>query len=326
MSLQKRVSLFLLLLAISFLCKSEVKDYPVELQIIFSPCPCGNKVFLFSKDGRNQTLDLQDIAPNCNLVAVTPVIMPVCFKEKIYLFDEKGFLYSLSGDGLSKIKEFQEKILNIHSIKDNLFLVFKSKVVTLEGKEFLLPFEATTSFIDKGLIFIFSKTGFVSFDGENISTPIPFEGEDVEGIVLQKNNFVIAKKGTLYFLNKRGKIRRRFIIRSTAISLISFDENFILASKDHFIRVFDKRGNVKWQCRIDGVPTNIIETPKGFAGAIQNGKKVFILDKNKGLEIFSYTIKSGEIISPLTSNDGKLFFYSLSENLEPLLYIVDPDK
>jgi WD40 repeat protein len=326
MSQRKRGSLFLLLLLLSFFCRSEVKDYPIELQIIFSPCPCGENVFLFSKDGKNQTLALEDNAPNCNLVPVTPIIMPLCFKEKVFLFDENAILYSLSKDELLKIKEFQEKILGIHSIKDSLFLIFTNKIVDLEGKEFVLPFEAISSFVDKGAVFIFFKTGFVSFDGENISPLVPFEGEGVEGIVSQKNNFVIAKKGTLYFLNKRGKIRRKFITKTTAISLVSFDENVILASKDHFIRVFDKRGNVKWQCRIDGVPTNIIQTPKGFALAMQNGKKVFILDKNKGLEIFSYTIKTGEIISPLTSNDGKLFFYSLSENLEPFLNIVEPDK
>lgn len=323
MNLLKKVSLLFILFT-PLLLLGETRNFPLELDVKFSPCPCGDRVYLFSKDGRNQTLNIKEDAPNCNLMPIYPIFEPLCLNGYSYLVDKDGILFSLSEKGLSEIKRFNQKVVGIYKVQNKIYIILKSKIVDLETFEQDLPFEAKESFQDSDNIFISSDNQIAIFKDEKIKVLAKFNEPFSEPFCCTTlgNGYLLFKNKYLLFLNSKGKIKRKFQIKSECVSLTSKGDLVLVASKDHFLRLFDKKGNVKWQYRLDGIPTKVLQTQRGFLFGVLNGKKIILLDEKKGIELFSFMLNGGEIVSNLSYDGLGVWFYSLSDDLEPYLNFV----
>jgi outer membrane protein assembly factor BamB len=303
--------------------RAEEKVYPLEIDVIFSPCPCGDRIYIFSKNGRNQTLNIEEDAPNCNLFPLNPIVQPVCYQNKTFVADKDGTFYFLSDEGTKPAGKFSEKIISVHNFREKLFLIYERSIKEFEGREIELPFKAENSFMTEKGIFIFGQKEFVFYDGENALRRFPFSEAQAKGAAALKDGFVLCGKTAVFFLNKKGKVFRKFPIKSEIVSLVSVGEDSVaVASNDHFVRLFDKKGNVLWQFRVEGAPLPLLVAKKGILTASQNGTSLVLIEPKKGTEIWSYSIKEGEIHS-LSLQGSKAVFFSLKENLEWVLNIVD---
>lgn len=324
MTLKRKVSLTFLFLSLFLSSVSgKEKNFPLEIDVIFSPCFCNEKIYIFSENGRNQTLKEKENAPKCNLFPLNPILQPICFKDKVFVVDKDGTFYFMSDDGVKPVGSFSEKIIGVHIFQEKLYIVSEKKITEFEGIDYNLNFNVISSFLtDKGIA-IFGEREFIFFQGSKEMRSYPFSGKDIRGAVVLKDNFVTCQDNAICFLNKRGKIFRKYTVKSQIVSALYVDENKIaVASEDHFVRLFDRKGNVLWQFRIDGIPLQLEVTKNGILCASKNGSSLVLIDSKKGTEKWQYSIKDGEIRS-FTVKNLKVFFYSLKENLESVLNIVE---
>ncbi|NMB98772.1 MAG: PQQ-binding-like beta-propeller repeat protein [Thermoanaerobaculaceae bacterium] len=324
MTLKRKVNLFFAFLFLFFVSfRAEENIYPLEIDVIFSPCPCGDRIYIFSKNGRNQTLSTEDNAPNCNLFPLNPIVQPVCFQNKTFVADKDGTFYFLSDEGTKPVGKFNKKIVAIHTFNEKLYIVYERSLKEFDGEEIELPFDVVSSFCSVKGIFLFGEKEFAFYDKENNLTKITFSTDDVKGAVSLKDNFVVCGKDGVFFVNKKGKVVRKFLLKYEIVSIVPVQEDKVaVASTDHFVRLFDKKGNVIWQYRVEGAPSNLCVSKKGILVAAINGSSLVLLEPRKGAEIWSYKTKEGEIHS-LSLNNSQAIFYSLKDNLEWVLNIVE---
>lgn len=324
MTLKRKVSFTFLFLSLFLLsANGEEKIFPLEIDVIFSPCFCNEKIYIFSENGRNQTLKEKEDAPNCNLFPLNPILQPLCFKDKVFIVDKEGIFYFMSDDGAKPVGSFSEKIIGVHIFQEKLYIISEKKITEFEGIDYNLNFNAISSFLTEKGIAVFGEKEFVIFQGLKEMRSFPFSGKDIKGVVAFKDNFVTCQDNAICFLNKKGKIFRKYTVKSQITSAVYVSENkMAVASEDHFVRLFDGKGNVLWQFRIDGIPLQLEVTKNGILCASKNGSSLVLIDLKKGTEKWRYSISNGEIRS-FTVQNLKVFFYSLKENLESVLNIVE---
>lgn len=329
MTLKRKVrslSFFIFLFFTALFSRAENKFYPLDIDVAFSPCPCNGNIYLFSKSDRNQTLNLEENAPNCNLFPLNPLLEPLCFKNKVFIADKKGQFYFLSNEGIYPSGTFSEKILGIHILNKKLYIIFERVIKEFENSQTDLPFVAISSFGSENGILVFGEKDFIFLDKSGNFKKYSFPISEVKGAAALEEGFVICGKGTIFFLNKKGKVFRKFTIKSEVVSVLYLKGNkTAVATSDHFIRVFDRKGIVLWQYRLEGIPVNLILTKNGILTASKNGTSVVLIDPVKGTELWSHKSSQGEIYS-LSYCDSKVIYYSLKENLEWVLNVAElPD-
>ncbi len=319
----KKISLtFALLFIFIFPLRAQEKTFPLNVDVIFSPCFCNERVYIFSRNGGYQTLSLGDNSLNFNLFSLNPLVQPLCLQNKVFVANKDGNFYFLSEEEIKPDGSFTEKIIGVHTFKEKLFIIYENSVKEFDGFEIELPFNATSSFTTEKAIFLSGKNEFAFFKGDKDLKIFPFLSGEIKGAVLLGKGFAVCDEKTIFFLNKNGKAIKKFKVKADIVSLLSVDEDKVaVASSDHFIRLFDRKGTVVWQYRLDGVPLNLIKIKRGLLTGTKGGNSLVLIDPKKGTELWIHKPKEGEIFS-LISSDSKAFYYTLKENLEWVLNIV----
>ncbi|MCX7829945.1 MAG: PQQ-like beta-propeller repeat protein [Acidobacteria bacterium] len=324
MSRRRKVNLtFVLFLFFVLSIRSEEKNFPLEIDVIFSPCPCGDKVYLFSDNGRNQILRTEDDAPNCNLFLLNPIIQPICIDGRVFVADRDGSFYFLSSEETKPVGKAEDNVVSAFVFNEKLFIVYENSLIDFSGEKIELPFKVHSAFVCEKGIFAFGEKDFIFYKGAGNLTRFSFVSREVKGAVALEQDFVICGKKAIFFLNKKGRVSRKFEVKADILSIVALDdEKVTVASSDHFIRLFDRKGNVLWQYRMEGIPIGLAKTKMGIIVAAQNGNSIILIDPKKGTEIWSYKTKQGEIRS-LVFYESKAIYYTLKENLDWVLNFVE---
>ena len=318
--------LFLAFLTLFFLpAYCEEKVFPLDLEVAFPAVFCDGKVYLFSKTGRNQTLNPGDDAPYCNITPLYPVAVPVCFEKKLYLADSSGAVFEMSQGFPKQFFQFNEKVLGFFNIVGKLCVLTENKLVFLGGEEFSAPFKVLEGFQSKDTVLLFGENKGAIFSGGKISFQFDFSKGKVTSALVVKDKIIAGTENALFFMNgKNGKIKRTFASKSEVVVLLAVDEDKIAAAtKDHIIRLFDLKGNVIWQKRTGGRPLGLWKGEKGLFTAAEGGKKVDLIDTKKGNTVWSYTLKEGETIIPPSFCETKMALFSFDSKPEPTLFLVE---
>jgi hypothetical protein len=318
--------LVLSLILFSFLSLSaEEKSYPLELEVSCPPSFCGGRIYLFSKNGRNQTLAPENDAPSCNLVQMFPAVEPVCVRDKLFVADSSGAVYEM-GDGYPKeVLSASGKVLREFEMENSLFVLGESRIISEDGGITELPFKAVDGFSSGNSILIFGDKEALIFSSGRVLMRFNFSKGPVRAACEAGNRIVAGTDKAVFFLDSvKGGIKKKFATKSEVTALLAYGADKIaVATKDHFIRLLDLKGNVLWQTRIEGRPLGLWPHKKGFLTAVGGGRRIILIDPAKGTQIWSFTLKQGEIIMPPRFSGGKAAVFAFDSKPEPMLYLVD---
>jgi hypothetical protein len=315
------ISIFLLS-SVSLYCGEQ--SFPLELKVSFPPVFCGGNICLFSRNGRNQTLDPSENAPSCNLVPLYPAVEPLCLDDALYIADSSGALYKMENRFPIEIERLEGKTIKLFSLEGKLVILQETKITVAGSGDVSLPFKAVQGFISGNSILVFGEKEGLVFTSGKISMQFAFLKGPVKDACLAGEKIVIGTDKAVFFLDKaNGRIKKHFATRSEVTAVLPDGGGVAVAAKDHMVRLLDLKGNVVWQTRIEGRPMGLWPHKKGFFTAAAGGKKVILFERTKGTEIWSFSLKEGELIFPPRFAGNKMAVFAFDSTPEPALYLAD---
>lgn len=320
----KRLFFACLILSVSILLRSEGRSFPLDLPVSFPPVMCGDKVYLFSAGGRNQTLDPSEDAPSCNIFPLTPTAPPLCVNGRTYIADASGMLFEMKDRAPGEILKLDGKVIGVFDLEGSPAVVQESRMVIPGVGETPFPFSAVSAFPSEGALLVFGEKEGLVFSGGKVSMTFRFAEGPAKAACLCGDRIVVGTDKALYILDgKKGKIRKRFATKSEVVALLADGGRIAAASKDHMVRLLDLAGKVLWQSRVPGRPLGLWPHDKGFFTAAAAGRKILLIGREKGAEIWSFTLPGGEIIIPPSFSGSIAALFAFDSKPEPTLYLVD---
>lgn len=323
----KRLFFACLVLSSSVLCRCEGKSFPLDLAVSFPPVMCGDKVYLFSAEGRNQTLDPSEDAPSCNLFPLSPAAPPLCVDGKTYIADSSGTLFVMKDGSPEELLRLDGRIIGVYDLDGLPAVVLERRVVIPGTGEIQLPFAAVSAFRSASTLLVFGEKDGLALSGGKVSIAFGFAKGPVKAACVAGGMIAVGTDKALFILDgKKGRIRKRLHTKSEIVALVMDGDRIASASKDHMVRLLDLAGRVLWQVRVPGRPLGLWPHEKGFLTAIAAGRKMLLIDREKGAETWSFTLPEGEMIIPPSFSGSTAALFAFGSKPQPTLFLVDTPR
>ena len=300
-------------------------DIPAD----WAPVVCGGNVYLFSSNGRNQTLSDGDPAPECDPVQFVPAIQPICGPEGTLALDKDGDLWRL-GNGFPKTIQGDLKgAIALFPAESGLAVLFRDRLRLPGGDEKPLPFEVQAGLaLPGGGFWLWGRDEAIRLDaaGEKRWTWRPLDGGPGPAALAEGTVFAATSRGSLVALRDSDG-RKKFSFRGggavVSAPLISGDL-VVYGSLDHFIRAVKRRsGQLAWQCRAEGRPAfGPFPVKIGLLFAEAGGSRLMILSADKGKKLWEWDLPSGAILKAPALSDDFAVVLGWGEASVPTLYRV----
>ena len=301
-------------------------DIPAD----FAPVLCGDKLYVFSSEGRNQMMGPGDKAPNCDPVQFSPAFQPVCGPEGPLVLDKEGNLWQLGkGFPLTVQGNLKEAVALLPSASGPA-VVFRDRLLLSGGASTPLPFRAkgAVSLAGAGYwIWGETRAARVETTGQIKWTWTPRKGAPGPAGLSGDTLLAGSSRGELYALwDKDGRTRFRYRGGGEVVSPpVVTGGRAVYASLDHFIRSVEIRnGLLAWQSRTTGRPAfGPFVVKVGLLFAESAGARLFILSPESGQKLWEWRLPSGSILAPPSVSGDTVALLAWGEESTPTLYRVD---
>lgn len=312
MSQLQKVNFFFFLILVSALLNASL--IPLNEEMNLEPYICGNSVFLFSRDGSIFEFSLKEnflVKKFDNLL--DSEFLPMCLERALLFVDKESSLVIFEDGRIRKIGNVSGKKVIVFNKK--IFFVGENFIEENGGEKFEMPFKIKNikNEGDENL-FVFGENKFAIMKKNGDISYFDSPSKGINNGILFNKVIVLSDDRTLYFLNSKGRLKKRYSLMTEIVSLERSEDVIVLASKDHFLRVFDLKGYILFQKRLMGVPFPLKVMDKKIFVTVRNGKSLSVIEVDKGREIFSYEEKEGEIVSSPVVCENLVLFYVLSED------------
>jgi hypothetical protein len=301
----------------------------LDLPADWEPVLCGDRLHVFSTEGRNQILSPGDHAPQCDPVRLTPRLQPVCSSAGTLVLDTEGTLWQL-GEGLPKaILSGLSGALNLWVEEGRPALLFKDRIERPDGQRIALPLEATggQTLSDGGYwVWNSRRAARINAAGSFLWTWSPPSGAPGPAVLAEGRLFSGTSDGSLWALRDRdGKVDYRYRGGgSVTTPPVSSGGLVVYASTDHMVRaVRAKDGQLAWQFRASGRPSfGPYSVAAGLLLAEAGGGRLIILASATGKVIWTWALPSGALLNAPGVLPRQAALLAWDEAATPLLFTV----
>jgi hypothetical protein len=305
------------------------REIPLDLPADFAPVFCGERVYLFSSNGRNQVMGPSDEAPQCSPIQFSPAIQPVCGPEGPSVLDGEGNLWQL-GKGLphTAASGLSGAVAVLPGPGGNAY-VFPDRVQRPDGSVTALPVAASKALaLGGGWVWAWGGGWAALVDGAGrlLWTWKPARGEPGPAVLGADKIVAGTSAGDLVALRKEdGKVLFSYRAGGAILSPpLLVGDTAVCATLDHFVRAIHlKRGDLVWQFRTAGRASfGPLGTPAGLLFAESSGTRIFLLSPDKGDKVWEWQAQAGSILASPAVSGHTAAVVTWGEAANPTLYLV----
>ena len=301
----------------------------LDISADWEPVLCGDRLYVFSSEGRNQILSPGDDAPQCDPVHFTPQVQPVCSAAGTLVLDTEGNLWQL-GESLPKtLLSGLSGALNLWVEEGRPVILFKDRIERPDGQRVALPFEVSGGqpLSDGGYwVWGLTKAARITAAGSLLWSWSPPSGTPGPAVLVKGYIFSGTSGGSLWALRDRdGKVDYRYRGGgSVTTPPISSGDLIVYASTDHMVRaVRAKDGQLAWQFRASGRPSfGPFPVAAGLLLAEAGGHRLIILAPATGKVVWTWALPSGALLNAPGVLPKQAALLAWDEAATPLLFTV----
>lgn len=307
----------------------QAQEIHLDLPADFAPVWCGGRLYLFSSEGRNQSMGPQDDAPNCNPVPLLPAVQPSCGSQGAVVLDRDGNLWRLGQGFPATIQGGLKGALALWSLPGGTAFLFPDRLALPGLEPVSLPFQAEGGDPLAGGGFWVRggrQAARVDDSGRVLWTWTPKRGAPGPATLSKAVLYAGTSLGDLAAIEDgKGRVRFRYRGGGEVLSPPWVEGGRVVwASSDHFVRCLDGRsGTLIWQFRASGRPEfGPFPVEAGLLFAEAAGGRLFILAPGDGRKLWEWKVPQGSILRSPAVEANRVAVLAWGEEAVPTLYLV----
>lgn len=301
----------------------------LDLSADWEPVLCRDRLYVFSTEGRNQTLSPGDDAPQCDPVHFTPQVQPVCSADGTLVLDTEGNLWQMGASLPRTLLSGLSGALNLWVEDGRPAVLFRDRIERRDGQRVVLPFQASGGQpLSDGGYWVWGPTraARITAAGSLLWSWSPPSGTPGPAVLVEGRVFSGTSSGSLWALRDRdGKVDYRYRGGgSVTTPPVSSGGLVVYASTDHMVRaVRAKDGQLAWQFRASGRPSfGPYPVAAGLLLAEAGGHRLIILDPATGKVVWTWALPSGALLNAPAVLPRQAALLAWDEAATPLLFAV----
>jgi hypothetical protein len=307
----------------------EAREYALDFPADLAPVWCGERLYLFSSDGRNQPMVPGDEAPGVSPSLIVPALQPVCGPEGALVLDRNGELWRFSQGHPAQVQGGLRDALALWPLPTGLAALFGDLLLLPGGHVSPLPFEASAGdALAGGGFWVRDGRQAARLDaaGRVLWTWTPRHGAPGPATLNEGTLYAGTTRGELVALDdRRGRVRYRYRGGGEVLSPPhTIGDRVLWASSDHFVRcLHGPSGSLIWQFRAAGRPAfGPFAVEAGVLFAEAAGTRLFVLDLRDGRKLWDWKAPRGSILKSPAVSAGRAAVLAWAEEATPVLYVV----